>query len=256
MSNKEEKYQIEQKKYMKNEYAKMWTQMRKKEYKFDEYDQFLISLLEKELSKKKLKILEIGCGDGNPFAKKLIPKCDYYGIDISEYLINLGKNNYGEKYFEVLDAEKIELNENYDLIFCFHSFWYLQNYLKVITNMKNLLRPNGFLVFDALNLSNLNNYREYKKILFESKGIGKFIRYVKNLVKIIFRRGYTKWSDSIHHAPNDIKKIIELIDLNNIFQSIEVYGLIPETNLITSIDHKQLDNLKKFSKIIFKCKKN
>ena len=72
----------------------------------------------------------------------------------------------------------------------------------------------------------------------------------------MLRRGYPKWSDAIHHTPNDIKKIIELINQNNNFQSTEFYGLVADENSINLIDHKALGNLKKFSKIIFKCKKN
>ena len=44
-----------QKDYMKNEYAKMWTQMRKKEYQYDFYDKFLINLVEKSINKSKKK---------------------------------------------------------------------------------------------------------------------------------------------------------------------------------------------------------
>ena len=71
---------------MKKEYAKMWTQMRKKEYKYDYYDKFLINLISKFAKKdQKKKILEVCCGDGNPFAKKLIPKYDYFGIDYYQF---------------------------------------------------------------------------------------------------------------------------------------------------------------------------
>jgi len=77
---------------MKNEYAKMWTQMRKKEYKYNFYDKFLLKLIKKNLkNSKKSKILEVCCGDGNPFAKKLTLKYDYFGIDISNHLSVLPK---------------------------------------------------------------------------------------------------------------------------------------------------------------------
>ena len=45
----------DQKNYMKNEYAKMWTQMRNKEYKFGYYDKFLLDLITKSLNTRKKK---------------------------------------------------------------------------------------------------------------------------------------------------------------------------------------------------------
>ena len=45
----------DQKDYMKSEYAKMWTQMRNKEYQYDYYDKFLINLIRKTLKKSKKK---------------------------------------------------------------------------------------------------------------------------------------------------------------------------------------------------------
>ena len=245
-----------QKEYIKNEYAKMWTQMREKEYKYSDYDKFLINLVEEEIkNNNKKKILEVCCGDGNPFAKKLIQKSDYFGIDISEHLINIAKKSYGEKYFKIDDAEKIQLNSSFDIIICFHSLWYLPNYLQSLREMKRLLKPNGYLIFDALNLKNLENIKEFKKLIFESKGFGKFTRYIKNFIKILSGRGYAKWSDAIHHQPNDIEKIIKIIEEANSSQITQLYGLNTKKNNISILQDSEAEKINSFSKIIFKCKK-
>ncbi len=241
---------------MKKEYAKMWTQMRKKEYKYDYYDKFLINLISKFAKKdQKKKILEVCCGDGNPFAKKLIPKYDYFGIDISEHLISIAKKNYGKKNFKINDAEKINLKNKFDLIICFHSLWYLPFYTKTIEGMIKLLKPNGCLIFDALNQNNQSNIFDYKRIVFETKGIGKILRFLKNIIKIIFRKGYTKWSNVIHHKLNDINTINNIIDNKKIFKRISLYGLKDKSKKIykiEAIDNKEINN---YNKIIFKCKK-
>ena len=45
----------DQKDYMKSEYAKMWTQMRNKEYQYGYYDKFLLNLIRKSLKRNKKK---------------------------------------------------------------------------------------------------------------------------------------------------------------------------------------------------------
>ena len=241
---------------MKNEYAKMWTQMRKKEYKYNFYDKFLIKLIKKNLkNSKKSKILEVCCGDGNPFAKKLTLKYDYFGIDISNHLISIAKNNYGKKKFKVGDAEKLNIKKKFDMIICFHSLWYLPGYLKSIDKMSKILKPNGCLIFDSLNKNNQNNVKDYKKIVSETKGIGKIKRVFKNFLKIIFRVGYTKWSNVIHQKLNDIQQINNIINNQKIFTEVSLFGQIEKKKKIIKIESINNKKINRCTKIIFKCKK-
>ena len=241
---------------MKNEYAKMWTQMRKKEYRYDFYDKFLINLIKKNLkNSKKSKILEVCCGDGNPFAKKLISNYDYFGIDISNHLIKIAKKNYGKNKFKVVDAEKINIKDKFDMIICFHSLWYLPNYLKSIKKMSKILKPNGCLIFDSLNKNNQSNIKDYKKIVYETRGIGKIIRVLKNILKIILRAGYTKWSDVVHHQLNDIQKINNIINSEKIFRKVSLFGQIDNKKKIIRIDNINNKKINRYNKVIFKCKK-
>ena len=247
----------DQKDYMKSEYAKMWTQMRNKEYQYDYYDKFLINLIRKTLkkSKKKKKILDVCCGDGNPFAKKLISKYDYFGIDISNHLIKIAKKNYGKDNFKTADVEKLNIREKFDLIICFHSLWYLPSYLNTIKNLSKFLKPNGYLIFDSLNKNNSANIKDFQKIVYETKGYGKFIRFLKNITKIIFKPGYTKWSDVIHHRLNDIQKINNIICNKKIFKETTFFGLIENKKKLLKIKYQKNKRIDDFNKIIFKCKK-
>ncbi len=240
---------------MKNEYAKMWTQMRNKEYKFGYYDKFLLDLIIKSLNNNKKKILDVGCGDGNPFAKKLIQKYDYFGVDISDYLIAIAKKNYGEEKFEVVDAEKLKIKEKFDLIICFHSLWYIPGYLNCIKNMIKILKPNGYLIFDILNKNNQNNINHYREIVYETKGFGKLFRLFKNIIKFFFKPGYTKWSDVIHHKLNDVQKINNIFCNRKIFKNISTFGLISGKKKIFKIKHINNKKIDIYSKIIFRYKK-
>ena len=246
----------DQKDYMKSEYAKMWTQMRNKEYQYGYYDKFLLNLIRKSLKKsKKKKILDVCCGDGNPFARKLIPQYDYFGIDISNHLIKIAKKNYGKDKFKLADVEKLNIRAKFDLIICFHSLWYLPNYLNIIRNLSKLLKPNGYLIFDSLNKNNSTNMKDFEKIVYETRGFGKLMRFLKNIIKIFLKPGYTKWSNVIHHRLNDIQKINKIISNKKIFSEIVFFGLIENRKKFFKIRYQKNKRIGDFTKIIFKCKK-
>ena len=248
---------LKQKNYMRHEYAKIWTKMRKNIYAYNSYDKFLFKLIKKKINLKKKKILEICCGDGNPFASKLISEKYFYkGIDISGFLINLAKKNYGDKYFDIGDAENLKFkNSMFELVFCIHSFWYISNINKSINEMTRVLKPKGYLIFDTLNSLNTQIIQDHEKVIFESKGFGKFLRYFKNLIKIISFTGYTKWSDVIHQKPNDIKKIVNLLKKNTKLKNLIIFGQQELNNKIYKLNPKKNLNFKKFKKIIFQCQK-
>ena len=59
------------------------------------------------------------------------------------------KINYGEKISYLnLPMEKInEINEKFDFVLSSLAFHYVENFDKLIKNIKNLLVPNGYLIF-------------------------------------------------------------------------------------------------------------
>ena len=93
------------------------------------------------------------------------------------------KKNYGKDNFKIADVEKLDIREKFDLIICFHSLWYLPSYLNIIKNLSKFLKPNGHLIFDSLNKDNSTNIKDFEKIVYETRGFGKLINFLKILLK-------------------------------------------------------------------------
>ena len=111
----------------------------------DTYDKFC-----ERLSKKKSKILEIGCGPGNITKYLLAKRPDFkiLGTDISPNMIELAKINCPNAKFEVIDSRKIEnIKNKFDAIVCGFCLPYLSelDIEKFIIDCKNLLNENGII---------------------------------------------------------------------------------------------------------------
>lgn len=106
----------------------------------------------KEKYKKKLKLLDFGCGQGaavNFFCKN---KIDAYGVDISKTDISKAKKKYKKiknKFFHIENLKDInKLNiKNFDVITCVQSLYYLSNsdLKSYLIFFKSLLVKNGIL---------------------------------------------------------------------------------------------------------------
>ncbi|GGW69474.1 methyltransferase family protein [Winogradskyella epiphytica] len=98
----------------------------------------------------KASLIDIGCGPGH-ISKYLLSKNSELrltGIDISENMISLAKQNVPNAHYEVMDIREIHnLNEKYDAIICGFCIPYLSkaDVSKLITDCKNLLNNNGVL---------------------------------------------------------------------------------------------------------------
>ena len=76
------------------------------------------NIIKKNIKKKKLKILDIGCGPAEIL--KHIPECEYYGYDIDTRSINCKKNLIETATFSIKFNEKeIKKLPNLHVIF----FW-------------------------------------------------------------------------------------------------------------------------------------
>jgi len=103
-----------------------------------------------------LRILEIGCGNGNISYQLAKYKHQVTGIDISETTIQAANARYGNTpglQFKVANAEDLHPAEHlkYDAIVCSEVLEHLYNPEKLTANFRNLLKPNGVVIVTVPN---------------------------------------------------------------------------------------------------------
>lgn len=109
------------------------------------YLDFAISYL-----KPRDKILDLGCGMGEPIAKYFIEQgFDLTGIDGSHKLIELASSRFPRARFITLDMREAKLNEKFDLVIAWHSCIHLsKNDQRLMFKIfKDHLKERGLLMF-------------------------------------------------------------------------------------------------------------
>ena len=95
-------------------------------------------------------MLDIGCGTGALLQMIQEKKKDarFFGVDISEQMIQVAKAKLGEKAdLRVSDSEKLPFpNEAFDLVMCTFSFHHYPNPGAVLLEMRRVLAPSGRLI--------------------------------------------------------------------------------------------------------------
>jgi len=103
---------------------------------------------------EKSKVLEIGCTNGfSSIEINKLTNCNVVGIDINKNSIENAKkrikeNNLNPKKisFEYGNAENLKFDDNYfDLIICGNAMSFISNKSKAISELKRVLKPNGFI---------------------------------------------------------------------------------------------------------------
>lgn len=74
------------------------------------------------------KVLDLGCGTGLPVAKFFADRgCEVLGIDLSDRMIELARQNVPNATFSIKNILQLEFNENYfDLIVSFYCLFHLR----------------------------------------------------------------------------------------------------------------------------------
>lgn len=119
------------------------------------------------ITKANPKTVEIGCGNGRD-AKEIIKHTnDYLGIDLSEGMLKLAKENVPEANFQLIDLESFEFPLNTDTIFSFASLLHTdkETLTKVLQKIDTSLNTNG-VIFISL------KYGEYHKETLDREGTG------------------------------------------------------------------------------------
>jgi ubiquinone/menaquinone biosynthesis C-methylase UbiE len=94
-------------------------------------------------------VLDLGCGAGVPWTKRLTAKFGVVGVDISETQIELARRNVPEATFSVGDMSLLELEAaSFDGIAALYSLSHLprEDHAALIGRMCTWLKPGGLLL--------------------------------------------------------------------------------------------------------------
>lgn len=98
---------------------------------------------------EKARILDVGCGAGEPIAQYLIEQgFDVTGIDFSNTMLDIIRTRYPNNKWHYMDMRHLNLPDKFDGIIAWHSFFHLTHDDQKITLQKfaEHLTPNGVLM--------------------------------------------------------------------------------------------------------------
>jgi SAM-dependent methyltransferase len=97
-------------------------------------------------------ILDLGCGSGKPILEYLVNQnVNILGIDASTQMLELARLNFPDTKFILKDMRKLDLDEKFDAIIAWHSFFHLPaaDQLGMFSIFRHHLKPNGILLFTS-----------------------------------------------------------------------------------------------------------
>jgi ubiquinone/menaquinone biosynthesis C-methylase UbiE len=201
---------MDRKQYMKTVYPKYWMTARDYIYGFSDYDRNLCNYIRNCVPSEET-LLEVAIGNGYPVAD-FLQKTGYpvYGVDISSELIKQCQTVNGIITCLIGDAENLPYADNsFGCTYCFHSTWYFPDLNRVIDEMLRVTRPGGVVVFDIQNANCEKVARAYRKRLSRAAMTGQIFRYVKNVAKVLLRRGTPQWHSVVYEVPTRPESLYE-----------------------------------------------
>ncbi|WP_316808393.1 class I SAM-dependent methyltransferase [Pedobacter agri] len=97
-------------------------------------------------------ILDLGCGNGKPIMEYLLQSgFKVVGVDASEKMLHLAKQNFPAETFLLQDMRDLELDNKFNAIIAWHSFFHLPaiDQPKMFEIFANYLVPGGMLLFTS-----------------------------------------------------------------------------------------------------------
>ncbi|MFC1794120.1 class I SAM-dependent methyltransferase [Planctomycetota bacterium] len=118
-------------------------------------------LTQTDLIKPEDRILEIGCGIGTIVNELGSKNHNIIGIDISGEAIEYGKKKYSDINLEVQAAETLPYeDESFEVVLSFDLFEHIAEIDKHISEVRRVLRPGGYYLFQTPN--------RYSNIIYET----------------------------------------------------------------------------------------
>jgi SAM-dependent methyltransferase len=97
-------------------------------------------------------VLDLGCGSGKPILEYLISQdVKVLGIDASAQMLAIARTNFPDVRFIQKDMRKLDLDEKFDAVIAWHSFFHLPvaDQPGMFSIFRHHLKPNGILLFTS-----------------------------------------------------------------------------------------------------------
>ena len=97
-------------------------------------------------------ILDLGCGSGKPILEYLISQdVKVLGVDASEQMLEIASANFPSTRFIQKDMRKLDLDEKFDAIIAWHSFFHLpvSDQPGMFSIFRHHLNADGMLLFTS-----------------------------------------------------------------------------------------------------------
>lgn len=94
-------------------------------------------------------VLDVGCGSGTPIAQRLVGRgCIVTGVDASEVMLEIAKQQVPEAYFVLCDLMMFEPRTQYSGIVAWDSIFHIprEQHLEVFKKLNRWLLPDGLLL--------------------------------------------------------------------------------------------------------------
>ena len=116
-------------------------------------------LITKLDSKKRVEILDVGCGTGRfgAILKKMMANSGYhiniYGTDVDYNALTIAKDKYKGVFLLDLDKNDLPFTNNlFDLVVCLDVIEHIKNPYKLLENIDKILKSKGFLILSTPNV--------------------------------------------------------------------------------------------------------
>lgn len=114
-------------------------------------EKFYLNLIQDYLPSQG-KILDIGCGTGEPLAKFWIEKgYKVTGVDASKRMIDLCKQRFPNERWFLADMRTLNLQEQFHAVIAWHSFFHLphEDQRTTLKLLASYVNPKGLLIFTS-----------------------------------------------------------------------------------------------------------
>lgn len=114
-------------------------------------ERFYLNLIQKHIPSEG-KILDVGCGTGEPIARFLLEKSyKLTGVDASKKMIELCMKRFPDGKWLLADMRTLDLQEQFDAVIAWHSFFHLphDDQRATLKLLATFVSQDGLLIFTS-----------------------------------------------------------------------------------------------------------